>query len=267
MGQHVGGDAKRHQRRETRSQLVELRCRPAMRWPADATRVVTTAGAAKPREPHRHRAEQRRDRMVLPVFDVASSVARRTLRTQNCRRGRSPAVMISCCTRTRSCFASESVKPSSRNLANVAASAELHDVNAPSRTRCSRLDEPLEPPHPRCRPRSTDPGSHIAFVATPQDFWTLPKVGPVCKLNSPTFPSATVAALRRNDSPCSNRQDSIWIPSCLGFGTGDSHHIDGLLSRNLQSSQAGARQPPGGQREYASTNCYRYDQGIVMKCR
>ncbi len=83
MRQHVGGDTKRHQRRQMRSQLVQLWSRPAMWSPADASRVVTTADAAKPREPYRHRAEQRRDRMMLPVFDVASAAARRTLRTQN----------------------------------------------------------------------------------------------------------------------------------------------------------------------------------------
>ena len=44
---------------------------------------MATAGAAKPRETHRHRAKQRRHPMKPPVLDMTRMTARRTIRTQN----------------------------------------------------------------------------------------------------------------------------------------------------------------------------------------
>src|ERR1700731_3420491 len=44
---------------------------------------MTTEGTAKPREPHRHGAKQRRHPMKPPVLDVTRLTARRAIRTQN----------------------------------------------------------------------------------------------------------------------------------------------------------------------------------------
>jgi hypothetical protein len=44
---------------------------------------MATAGAAKPRETHRHSAKQRRHPMQPPVLDMTRMTARRTIRTQN----------------------------------------------------------------------------------------------------------------------------------------------------------------------------------------
>jgi hypothetical protein len=44
---------------------------------------MTTAGAAKPREPHRDRAKQRRHPMKPPVLEVTRLTARKAIRTQN----------------------------------------------------------------------------------------------------------------------------------------------------------------------------------------
>ncbi len=103
--------------------------------PADASRVVTTADAAKPREPHRHRAEQRRDRMVLPVFDVASAAAGRTLRTQNrmIPRLRGDDLLLHA---NQKLLRLGQRQPQVANLPKIAARIELHYVNTRSRTLC-----------------------------------------------------------------------------------------------------------------------------------
>jgi hypothetical protein len=80
MDDYASGDAIGHEGRKMRPQLVQLRRRPTMRWPADTILAVTAAGAAKSREPHRHRAEQRRDLMSPPVLDVTSATAGRAVR-------------------------------------------------------------------------------------------------------------------------------------------------------------------------------------------
>jgi hypothetical protein len=65
------------------SQMIELRRRPAIGKPADNGFAVTALGAAKPRQPDSHRAEQRRHPMKPPVLDVTRLATRTTSRTQN----------------------------------------------------------------------------------------------------------------------------------------------------------------------------------------
>ena len=43
MRQHASGDTIGHQGGKMRSQLVQLRCRPTMRWPVDTSLATTTA--------------------------------------------------------------------------------------------------------------------------------------------------------------------------------------------------------------------------------
>ena len=83
MLQHASRDTIRHEGGKMRSELVQLRCRPTMRWPADTRLGAATASAAKPRQPHGHPAEQRRDLTKPPVLDVASTAAGRAIRPQN----------------------------------------------------------------------------------------------------------------------------------------------------------------------------------------
>ena len=83
MRQHTSGNTIRHQGGKMRSELVQLWCRATMRRPADTRRATTTAGAAKPREPHRTRAEQRRDLMKPPILDVTSTAAGQAVWPQN----------------------------------------------------------------------------------------------------------------------------------------------------------------------------------------
>ena len=58
--QHVSGGPIAHQGGEMRLKLIQLRCRLAMRWPADASLEPATRGTAISRKPHRDLAEQRR---------------------------------------------------------------------------------------------------------------------------------------------------------------------------------------------------------------
>src|SRR5277367_1494899 len=62
-----------------RAELVQLRGRPAMRRPTGTGLAMTAADAAKPREPDRHHAEQRRDLTDPPVLDVTSTATGRTV--------------------------------------------------------------------------------------------------------------------------------------------------------------------------------------------
>jgi Uma2 family endonuclease len=66
-----------------RSELVQLWCRATVRRPADTRRAMTTAGAAKTWEPHRNRAERRRDLMKPAILDVTSTAAGRAVWPQN----------------------------------------------------------------------------------------------------------------------------------------------------------------------------------------
>jgi hypothetical protein len=59
------------------------RLSPAIGRPADTRLAMTTTGAAKLREPHRHRAKQRRHPMKPPVLDLARLTARSAIGTQN----------------------------------------------------------------------------------------------------------------------------------------------------------------------------------------
>lgn len=59
---------------------IQLRCRPAMRWPADASLDPATRGTAKSRKPHRDQAEKRRHAtipVVLHPTNVTAAWARR----------------------------------------------------------------------------------------------------------------------------------------------------------------------------------------------
>jgi len=87
--------------------------------------------------------------MMLPIFDVASSAARRTLRTQNrvIPRLRGHDLLLHA---TQKLLRLGERQSQVANLPKIAAGVDLHDVNVPSRPLCARLDQPQHPPHPRC---------------------------------------------------------------------------------------------------------------------
>lgn len=62
----------RHQGAEMRPKPVQLRYRPASRWPANTSLDPSTGGTAKAGKPYRHLAEERRHRMVAVVLHTAN---------------------------------------------------------------------------------------------------------------------------------------------------------------------------------------------------
>jgi hypothetical protein len=55
-----------------RLKLIQLRCRPAMRWPIMAGFVPAAPGTAKSGKSHHDLAEKCRDRMVPIIFHAAN---------------------------------------------------------------------------------------------------------------------------------------------------------------------------------------------------
>ena len=184
MRQHAGGDTKGHEGGKMSSQLIQPRRRPTMRWPADTSLGATTAGAAKPREPHRHRAEQRRDLMKPPVLDVTSPAAGRAVRPQ-CR------VIVGLRGYHRLLHARQDLlclgqrQPQIRNVAKVVGPADLHHVDTAGPVVSSRFDQLQNPPHPRS-PSRQRPDRSYRFRAHTPSFWTLPRR---CSITSGRFAS------------------------------------------------------------------------------
>jgi hypothetical protein len=80
--QDAGCDAIAHQGGKVSLQLVQLWCRSASRWPTHTRLGVIAGRAQKPRKPHCHFAEQRRDAVPPPVLQVAFSAAGPATRPQ-----------------------------------------------------------------------------------------------------------------------------------------------------------------------------------------
>ena len=172
MRQHASGDAIGHQGGKMRSQLVQLRRRPTMRWPADTRLGTATASAAKPRKPHRHPAEQRRDLVQPPILDVTSPAAGRAIRSQN-------RMIVGLRGNDRLLNARQKLlrlgqrQPQIRDVAKVVGPADLHHVDTPRPAVSPRFDQLQNPPHPRS-PSRQRPDRSYRFRPYPPNVWTLP---------------------------------------------------------------------------------------------
>lgn len=78
--QHVSGRPIGHQGGQMSLELIQLRCRPAMRRPVNPDLDRTTRGAAKSGKPHRDLTEERGYRMIPVVFHVTNTAAASTIR-------------------------------------------------------------------------------------------------------------------------------------------------------------------------------------------
>jgi hypothetical protein len=78
--QHAGRHPVRHQGAEMRLKLIQLWCRPAMRWPSNAGLDPATPSTAKSRKPHPDPTEQRRDRMLPIVLHAANAATASAVR-------------------------------------------------------------------------------------------------------------------------------------------------------------------------------------------
>ena len=125
-----------------------LPSRTVMIWgPADTSLGTTTAGAAKPREPHRHRAEQRRDLMKPPVLDVTPPAAGRAVRPRNRMilglRG-NDRLLHPC----QKLLRLRQRQPQIRDIAKVVGPADLQHLDTSCPAVGPRFDQ-LKPTHPR----------------------------------------------------------------------------------------------------------------------
>jgi hypothetical protein len=131
---------------------------------------MTTAGAAKSREPHRHRAKQRRYPMKSPVFDVTRMTARQTGRTQN-------RVIVglngdySLLQARQVCFASASVSPrfaisprSPRGLiSSTSTTRDGRSISVSTKRKTHVIHQP---------PRQQSIGGSYRLGRYPPTFWT-----------------------------------------------------------------------------------------------
>src|SRR3954452_20736631 len=157
-------------------QLVQLRCRPAMRWPAGSRLAATTAGAEKATKPYRHPAEQCCDLMRPPVLDVTPPAAGRALRPQTRMiaglRGNhrllDPRQKLLCLGQGQA---------QTRHVTKVVGPSDLHHGD----TRCPvlgpRFDQLQNPPHPRS-PSRQHPDQSYRLGLYPPNLWTVPLVRP-----------------------------------------------------------------------------------------
>src|SRR5690242_19021663 len=172
MLQHASRHAIRHKGGKMRSELVQLRCRPTMRWPADARLGAATASAEKPRQPHGYPAEQRLDVMKPPVLDVAFPSAGRAIRPQNRMvvglRGNDRFLNTRqklLCLRQR--------QPQIRDIAKVVGPADLQHLDTPCPAVGPRFDQLQSPPHPRS-PSRQRPDRSYRFRPYAPSLRTLP---------------------------------------------------------------------------------------------
>jgi len=66
-----------------RLDLIQLRCRAAVRWPAMASFVSAASSTAKSRKPHRDLAEQRGNPMVPVIFHPANQATAAAIGSPN----------------------------------------------------------------------------------------------------------------------------------------------------------------------------------------
>ena len=174
MLQHASRYAIGHEGGKMRSQLVQLRCRPTMRWPVDARLGAAAASAAKSRQPHGRPTEQRRDLVKPPVLDVAFPAAGRAIWPQNRMlvglRGDHRLLN----TRQKLLCLGQR-QPQIPDIAKVVGPADLQHVDTPCPAVGPRFDQLQNPPHPRS-PSRQRPTGHTASVPIPPVFGHSPAV-------------------------------------------------------------------------------------------
>jgi hypothetical protein len=154
------------------SQLVELRRGPVIGRPADTRLAMTTARTAKPREPHRHRAKQRRHSMTPPVLDVTRLTARRAIRTQDHMIAGLDGDYRLLQTRQDLPRLNQR-QPQLRDLPEAIKWPDIQYIDDPCRTIDPGFNQVQDPPNPRT-PSQQPIGQSYHLRPYPPTFWTLP---------------------------------------------------------------------------------------------
>ena len=138
-----------------RLKLIQFRCRPAMRWPADASLDRATRGTAKSGKPHRDLAEKRRDRMVPVVLHVANAATASAIRPPD---GVAPGLrgddlLLEAC---QQLLPFGQGQTQIGDIAEIIGPIDLHDVRALPLTFSPGFHQPHNPSHASTPGQRTD---------------------------------------------------------------------------------------------------------------
>jgi hypothetical protein len=151
-----------------RLKLIQLRRRPAMRWPSDASLDPATRGTAKAGKPHRDLAEKRGYRVAPVVLHVADAAA---VWANWASKGvvpglRSDNLLLEACQQPLR-FGQGQTQIG--DVAEVIGAVDLHDVCARSLALSANLYQSYNPghapPHPE-QARKMPRGAYIPNLAT-----------------------------------------------------------------------------------------------------
>jgi hypothetical protein len=146
--QYVSRNPIGHQCGKSGLQLVQLRGRPAVRWPTDTGLGTTAASTQKPGKPYPHLAEQRCNPVRPTVFHMASPAAGLAVRPQD-------RVIVSLCGNDILLNSRQQLlrfgqrQTQVGEIAKTIRSADLHHVETSGLTIDPRSDQPQHPFHPR----------------------------------------------------------------------------------------------------------------------
>jgi hypothetical protein len=151
-----------------RLKLIQLRRRPAMRWPSDASLDPATRGTAKAGKPHRDLAEKRGYRVAPVVLHPANAAAACAIRASN---GMVPSLhsddlLLEACQQPLR-FGQGQTQIG--DVAEVIGAVDLHDVCARSLALSANLYQSYNPghapPHPE-QARKMPRGAYTPNLAT-----------------------------------------------------------------------------------------------------
>jgi hypothetical protein len=146
--QQVSGHLVAHQGGQMGPELVQLRCRAAMRWPVKACLDSATQAAKETWQPHRHLTKQCRDRVISIILHPANIFAAGTNRPPDRVFARLRGGDLALNPRQQ-LFCFRERQPQIGDIAEVVRLADLHDVHggtfAPG---CRQLQYPLHAPPP-----------------------------------------------------------------------------------------------------------------------
>jgi hypothetical protein len=134
---------------------IQLRCRAAVRWPADASLGPAAHGTTKSWQSHRDLAKQRRDRVLSIVFDPTNAPA--------VWASRPPSSMIfglrgddRLLSTSQQLLRLGQGQTEIGDIADTVRPADLHHVGAPRLAVSTQLHQPHDPDHPPIPSQSTD---------------------------------------------------------------------------------------------------------------
>ncbi len=161
--EHVRGDAIGHESRKMGLELIQLRSRPAIQWPAEPGLYGVTCYAPKPGKTHHHPAKKRNYSMVPIVLQMARSAASPKIRPSEAM---APALrggdhLLN--TRLQLLPFSQG-QTQIGNIAEIIWPDDLHDIGVSRFTLGISFDQPQNPPHPSFPSRRLADDGHFYLI-------------------------------------------------------------------------------------------------------